>query len=113
MVNIDYPEVVDRSIEAVKERDLSILEEEAKVQKELVKANGALQVATAQREVDLMLARTQRDANTIIGEGITPQFLALKQLEAQNAMATNGNAVFMPFEALNSVGAQTRMYSKE
>lgn len=111
MVNIDYPEVVDRSIEAVKQRDLAILEEEAKVQQELVKASGALEIANAEREVELTRARTQRDANQIIGEGVTAEFLALKQLEAQNAMAKSGSAVFMPFEALNSVGAQTRMFS--
>lgn len=111
MVNIDYPEVVDRSIEAVKQRDLAILEEEAKVQQDLVKVQGALKIANAQREVDLTMARTQRDANQIIGEGVTAEFLALKQLEAQTAMAANGNAVFMPFEALNTVGAQTRMFS--
>lgn len=111
MVNIDYPDVVDKSIQAVKQRDLAILEERAEVERRLVEAQGDLEVAKANREVKLTEARTERDANQIIGEGVTAEFLALKQLEAQNNMANNGNAVFMPFEALNSIGAQTRMFS--
>lgn len=113
MVNIDYPDVVDDSIEAVKKRDLAILQEEAEVQRRLVEARGDLEVAKANREVELTRASTERDSNKIIGEGVTPEFLALRQLEAQMEMAQNKNTVFMPFEALNSVGAQTRMFSEQ
>ena len=34
-----------------------------------------------------------------------------KALEVQAMMAENKNAIFMPYDALGSIGAQTRMFT--
>lgn len=110
--NIQYPDVVMQAIEVVKQRDLEILEAEAVAQRRLVEAKRDLELARAQREIELTRATTTRDSNKIIGEGVTKEFLALKQLEMQALMAENDSAVFLPFDALNAVGPQVRMFQQ-
>lgn len=110
--NIGYPDVVTKAINAAKERDLSIKKEEAQAKIDLVKKKNERALAKADYDIEITRAKTIRDSNKILGSSITPQLLDLKRLEALKLMAKNQRAVFMPVEAMTSVGAQVRMFQK-
>lgn len=109
---IEYPKVVNEAINAAKERELAIKKEQAQAEIELTKKKNERLLAEADYQIEITKAKAVRDKNKIIGQGVTKELLQLRALEVQEKMAENDNAVFMPFEAMNSVGAQVRMYSK-
>lgn len=108
--NIKYPEVVTAAVNSAKERDLAIKKEEAQAKIDLTKKKNERLLAEADYQIKLTKAKSIRDSNKIIGEGITEALLKLRALEVQEAMAENKSAVFMPYEAFTSPGAQVRMY---
>lgn len=110
--DIAYPAVVTAAIDAAKERELAIKKEQAQAEIELTKKKNERLLAEADYQIEITRAKAIRDKNKIIGEGVTEQLLKLRALEVQEAMAKNGAAVFMPYEAMGTTGAQTRIYSK-
>jgi len=110
--NIAYPAVVTAAVNAAKERDLAIKKEEAQAKIDLVKKKNERLLAEADYQIKITKAKAIRDANKVIGEGITPELLQLRSLEVQEKMAENKAAVFMPYEAFSSSGAQMRIYQK-
>ena len=110
--NIAYPQVVTDAINTSKERELSIKKEQAQAEIDLTKKKNERLLAEADYQIEITRAKAIRDKNKIIGEGVTPQLLKLRALEVQEAMAANGSAVFMPYEAMQTTGAQTRIYGK-
>ena len=110
--DIAYPTVITEAVEAAKSRDLAIKKHEANARIELVKKENEMLLAKADYDIEITRAKTVKDANRILGEGITPALLELKRIEAVKLMATNERAVFLPVEAMSSTGAQMRMYQK-
>ena len=110
--SIVYPDLVTKSIEANEERRLGIEKEEAQAAIDIVKKKNERLLAEADYQIEIVKAEAIRDKNKIIGEGVTPELLKLRALEVQEAMAANGAAVFMPYEAMSTLGAQNRIYSK-
>ena len=108
--NIEYPKVVTTAIDEAAARDMAIAKEEAQAAIDMTKKQAELKLAKANYEVEMTKARAVRDANKVLGQGITAQLLQLKALEVQEKMAANGNTVFMPFEAMGTIGAQQRIY---
>ena len=110
--NIKYPDVVTKAINTAKERELAIKKEQAQAEIDLTKKKNERLLAEADYQIEITRAKAIRDKNKIIGEGVTPELLQLRALEVQEAMASNGSAVFMPYEAMKTTGAQTRIYGK-
>lgn len=110
--NIQYPDVVTKAINTAKERELAIKKEQAQAEIDLTKKKNERLLAEADYQIEITKAKAIRDKNKIIGEGVTPELLRLRALEVQEKMAENGSAVFMPYEAMQTVGGQTRIYSK-
>lgn len=110
---IDYPPVVNQSIEAIEERRLAITREQAQSEIEMTKKRNEQRLAEADYEVRMTRARTIRDENKTIGEGVTPQLLELKRLEVAESLAKSANSsskVFLPVEALTTTGANVEMF---
>lgn len=110
--NIAYPDVVNKAINAAKERELAIKKEEAQALIMLTKKKNDRLLAEADYQIKITRAKSIRDANKIIGEGVTPELIEFRRLEVLEAMAENKSAVFMPVEAMSSTGAQVRMFGK-
>jgi len=110
--DIAYPKVVTDAINAAKERDLAIKKEEAQAKIELVRKKNERILAEANYQIEITNAKAIRDKNKIIGEGVTPALIELRRLEVLEKMSENKNAVFMPIEAMASIGAQVRMFAK-
>lgn len=110
--NIQYPELVTKAINQAEERRLAIAKEEAQAAIEMTKKKNELKLAEANYMVRLKKAEAVRDENLIIGEGVTPELLELKRLEVAEKLAESANdssKVFLPIEALTSVGANVDM----
>lgn len=110
--NITYPKVVTDAVNAAEERNLAIIKEKAQAAIDLVKKKNEQILAEADYQIEITRAKAIRDKNKIIGEGVTSELLKLRALEVQEKMAENKSAVFMPYEAMSSAGAQMRMFSK-
>jgi regulator of protease activity HflC (stomatin/prohibitin superfamily) len=110
--DISYPKVVTEAVNMAKERELAIKKEQAQAEIDLTKKKNERLLAEADYQVEITRAKAIRDKNKIIGEGVTSELLKLRALEVQEAMAKNGSAVFMPYEAMSTTGAQVRMFSK-
>jgi len=111
-----YPDVVTRAVEQAKERQMGIEKEKSQVEIELTKKRGAEQLANADYRIRMIQAKTIRDENKMVSEGVTDKYLAYRRLEVQEKMAeamrSNGNStVFMPYEALPTVGSNVRIMS--
>ena len=114
---LDFPQVIDDAIESAAKRELEIKQAEADVQVRLTELKGKEELAKGAYRVKMQEAKRIRDYNKMIGEGITPQLLELRRLEVQEAMVgtiEKGDAttIFIPYGSQNTVGMQTRMYSK-
>lgn len=112
--NIQYPDVVTKAIEAAEERRLAITKEEANREIELTKKENDRLIAEAEYQVRMTKAKTVRDENKMLAEGITPALLQLKQLEVQQTLAENAGegTVYVPVEFGNSSGVSNRMFDK-
>lgn len=110
--NIEYPEIVTAAVEESAQKKMQIEREKNQAAIDLVRKENAEKLAQADYRIEMIKAKTLRDANKTIGDGVTPMLIQYKALEVQAKMAENSNAVFMPYDALGSIGAQTRMFGK-
>ena len=113
---LDYPEVIDKAIEAAAKRELEIKQAQADVQVRLTELEGKEQVAKGEYRIKMQEAKRIRDYNRMIADGITPALLRLREIEVQeamvNAIQTGTGTVFIPYEAMGSAGANMRMFQK-
>ncbi len=105
--NIDYPESVKEMREEIKRVQLEEQRKAATAQAELAEAKRRVQVEAEKAKVRMVQARAQADENQVLAEALTPQFLAWRQYEVMEKIATalaNGqsNTVFMmPYHAMS------------
>lgn len=109
--NIEYPDVITKAVEANKERELFIEKEQAQAEIDLLQKTNQKRIADADYEVQITRAKTIRDQNKLLAEGITPQLLEYRKWEVIEKLQDNENVVFMPIEGLASTGAQVRMFN--
>lgn len=111
--NIRYPDVVTAAVEEAAKKKMEIEREKNQAAIDLVKKQNAEKLAQADYRIEMIKAKTLRDSNKTIGDGVTPMLIQYKALEVQSKMAENKNAIFMPYDALGSIGAQTRMFAQK
>ena len=103
---LDYPEVIDKAIEAAAKRELEIKQAEADVQVRLTELKGKELVAKGEYRISMQKAKRTRDYNKMIAEGVTPALIELQRLEVQekmvDAVMQNKNAIYMPMSMFSS-----------
>jgi hypothetical protein len=109
---IIYPETITAAINAQAERRLAIETEQNQQAIEMVKRTNELELAEAEYEIRMTRARAIRDENETTAQGLKPELLQYRQIEVMEKLAENGNAIFVPYEALTNIGLQNRMFSK-
>jgi len=109
---VQWPTLITEAIEKQQSRELAIQTEVNDQAVKMVQKENELKLAQADYEVRMTKAKAIRDENRITAEGLNPVLLQYRQIEMMEKMAENQNAVFMPFEAMSSVGAQARIYAK-
>lgn len=110
VTNIDWPDIITRANEAAKEREIEIKAEEAKVQKEIVKAQGALKVAEEMYKVQVLEAKMIADANKLIASSLkdNPEFLQWHTVKFLSEAAKGPNNAFLiiPYQAMGKKGGE-------
>lgn len=114
--SIEWPTEVTEAINAAAQANAAIATTEANRRRDVAAAQADEAIALARRSAQLVEAQTIRDYNRIIGEGISENFLRYKALQLQEEIAKNGqgqgnSTVFLPYDALGTIGAQNRMFS--
>lgn len=109
---IKWPTLITEAIEKQQSRELAIQTEVNDQAVKMVQKENELKLAVADYEIRMTKARAIRDENKTTAEGLNPILLQYRQIEMMEKMSENQNAVFMPFEAMGSPGAQNRVYAK-
>lgn len=114
--NIAWPIEVTEAINATARARAEVAKIEADKMKEIADAEAREAIAEANYASQMVEARTIRDYNRTIAEGISEEFLRFKALQLQEEIAKTGQGagnttVFMPYDALGTIGAQQRMFT--
>lgn len=102
--NIDYPDIITKSMENKKKRQIEIEEEKAKQAKELLKIKNRKELAKEELIARKLEAKAEAEYNRILGESLTKTYIELRKVESQNRLynqikendkviITNGNSV--------------------
>jgi len=111
---LDYPDVIDRAIEAAAKRELEIKQAQADVQVRLTELKGKEKVAEGEYRIKMQEAKRIKDYNKAIADGITPELLELRKLEVQQELVNaigkgDTTTIFVPYSALGTTGLQNRV----
>ena len=110
--DIQFPKVIVEAKIAAAKRRAEIQQAEADKQVILVQTQTQLEQAKANRAVRREKALAAKEENEIAAASVTPAYLQYKQLEVLSRLAENPNAVFVPFDALGTVGLSQRVFQK-
>lgn len=104
--NIDYPVQITAARVKAKERELEILEEDARREIELKKADNDLKIAQKQKAIRVANGEAEAAYNTIITKSITPNYLKLREIEAKTVLYKNtgpGDKLIITQEGVSAV----------
>ena len=87
--NIDYPKSITAARVRAKERELQILEEDARREIELKKADNDLKIAQKQKAIRVAEGEAEAAYNSIITKSITSNYLKLREIEAKAILYKN------------------------
>jgi len=110
IADVQFPDVITKQKEVAAQRRIEIEEQEAKKQIALVQLQTELEKAKLNRSVRREKAEAAREENAIYAESVTDKYLDYRRLEVLEALAKNPNTVFVPMEALGSVGMNQRVF---
>lgn len=116
--NVEWPKEVTAAINATLKSRAEIAKIEADKLKDLADAKAREAIAEANYAAEMVEARTLRDYNKTVASGISQNFLQFKALQTQEKMIKamqenpNSNTIYMPYDALGTMGAQMQMFNK-
>lgn len=114
---IVWPAALTAAIDATLTSRAEVAKIEADKKKEIANAKAREAIALAVYAAEIVEAETLRDYNKTIADGISENFLRFKALQVQSkmidAMKANpaGNTIYMPYDALGTMGAQMQMFN--
>lgn len=117
--NIQWPAELTAAVNATLKAKAEIAKIQANRLKDVAKAQANEAIALEERKADLVKAQTLKEYNEIISSGISSEFLQYKAIQMQSkivdAIAANPSTttVFMPYDALGTIGAQAQMFKKQ
>lgn len=112
--SIQYPTSVVESINAAKQRVMDLEKDKADNKIKIQQKTNELALVEADYKVQMRQADIIADYNKRISQGISPQLLELKRIEVAKILAENAkdsDKVFVPMEAMSSVGMNIRALS--
>ena len=109
--DLQFPDVITKAKEIAAERRAAIKQAEAEKQIMLVNTQTALEKAKAERAVRRERALAAKEENAIYAESVTDKYLQYRTLEVLEKLADNPNTVFVPVQALDTVGMSNRIFN--
>lgn len=115
VTNIDYPPEVTAKRNKIKEAELQDLENAAIAKANVAKAKRNAELALEKGKAQLVEARADAAANRERAASLTPEILAVKQLETlvELAKGPNNSVVVIPFDAIRPGGMQDMLLNRE
>jgi regulator of protease activity HflC (stomatin/prohibitin superfamily) len=115
LTNIDYPPEVTQKRKNIKAAELQDLENAAKAKAEVAKAKRDAEIALEKGKAQLVAAKADAAANSARAKSLTPEILAVKQLETlvELAKGPNNAVVVIPFDAIRPGGMQDMLLNRE
>jgi hypothetical protein len=84
--NIDYPKSITEARLRAKQRELQILEEDARREIELKKADNDLKIAQKQKGIRVANAQAEAAYNAIVSKSLSVNYLRLREIEAKRVL---------------------------
>ena len=115
ITNLDYPKSVTDKRQKIKQAELQDLENAAIAKANVAKAKRDAELALERGKAQLVTARADAAANKARARSLTPEILAVKQLETLVRLAEgqNNTVVVIPFDAIRPGGLQETLINKE
>jgi len=112
LADAKFPDIITNAKEQAAQRREQIAQQEAQREITKVKLEAELEQAKMNKAIRLERADAVLKENEIVAKSVTPEYLEYRRLEVLEAMANNKNTVFVPVEALGSVGLSNRVLNK-
>ncbi|WP_062265680.1 SPFH domain-containing protein [Endozoicomonas arenosclerae] len=113
LADVQFPEVITRAKEAAAERREQISREQAQFEIQKIQLERQLEEAKMLRAIEKEKAEATKEVNEILAKSVDDKYLAYRALEVLDQMASSDNKVFIPVEALGTVGLQQAIFEKE
>jgi len=105
ITNYDWPDVIEKAMEARKEREIEIESEKSKIERALVEAEGRRRVAEEEYKVQMLQAKMHADYNEVVANSLkgSPEYLQWRKIEMMQQFASgpNNDIILVPYEALH------------
>jgi len=115
VTNLDYPPEITAKRKRIKDAELQDIENAALAKAAVAKAKRDAELAAEQGKAMLVKAEADAAANKVRAASLTPEILAVKQLETLVKLAEgqNNTVVVIPFEAIRPGGMQEALLNRE
>ena len=113
LADVQFPQIITKAKEAAAERREQIDREKAQFEIQKVQLARALEEAKMTRAIEKEKAEATREVNEILAKSVTDKFLSYRSLEVLEKMADSQNKVFIPMEALGTIGLQQDVFKGE
>ena len=113
LADVQFPPVITQAKEKAAERREQIEREKAQLELQRVTMERDLEQAKMQRAIDREKAEATKEVNEILSKSVTDKYLAYRSLEVLEKLAVSENKVFVPMEAVGTLGLQQAIFQQE
>ncbi|GGA65238.1 hypothetical protein GCM10011369_03350 [Neiella marina] len=113
LADVQFPAVITKAKEAAAKRREQIAREQAQFEIQKIQLERELEQAKMMRAIDREKAEATKEVNAILAKSVTDKYLAYRSLEVLDKMADSENKVFVPVEALGTVGLQQAVFADQ
>ncbi|AMX03626.1 SPFH domain-containing protein [Microbulbifer thermotolerans] len=113
LADVQFPKVITEAKERAAERRELIEQEKAQFEIQKIQMERDLEREKMNRAIAREKALGQKEVNDLLAKSVTDKYLAYRTLEVLEAMAESDNKVFVPVEALGTIGLQQAVFSNE
>lgn len=113
LADVQFPKVITEAKERAAERRELIEQEKAQFEIQKIQMERDLEREKMNRAIAREKAMGQKEVNDLLAKSVTDKYLAYRTLEVLDKMAESNNKVFVPVEALGSIGLQQAVFSNQ
>jgi len=113
IADVQFPKVITEAKERAAERRELIEQEKAQFEIQKIQMERDLEREKMNRAIAREKAMGQKEVNDLLAKSVTDKYLAYRTLEVLDRMAESENKVFVPVEALGTIGLQQAVFSDQ
>lgn len=113
LADVQFPKVITEAKERAAERRELIEQEKAQFEIQKIQMERDLEREKMNRAIAREKAIGQKEVNDLLAKSVTDKYLAYRTLEVLDKMAESENKVFLPVEALGTIGLQQAVFSEQ